>query len=83
MAERHWEAWCWKDEFQRSHTLAILHQIPAKYHGHNVPTERQVKEHMTTPSFKTLASARPCTIQQGRKVICYTDKSQSSINLSF
>ena len=81
MAECHREAWCWKDEFKRSHTLVILHQIPAQYRGHNVPTERQLKEHMAAPSFKTLASARPCTIQQGRKVICYIDKSQSCSKL--
>ena len=48
---------------------------------HDVPTETQLKEHMAAPSFKTLASARPCTIQHGCTVICYTDKRQSCSKL--
>ena len=80
MAECHREAWCWKDEFQRSYTLRILHQIPAQFHGHDVPTETQLKEHMAAPSFKTLASARPCTIQHGCTVICYTENVNRAAN---
>ena len=81
MAQCRPETYAWKGEFQWSHAIKILHRISALYHRYNVPSKRLLEEHMATPTLKALASTRPCTIQQVRKTICYSDQSQSRTKL--
>lgn len=83
MAQCRRETYTWKDEFQRSRALKILHQISAQYHRYNVPSKRLLEEHVATPAFKALASTRPCTMQQVSKTICYSDQSQSRTKLVY
>ena len=66
-----------------THRLFMQSTPFLNYFIFNVPTKRLLDEHRATPTFKALASTRPCTNQQVRKIICYSDQSQSRSKLLY
>ena len=74
-----------EDSVSYSYTYRLFMQSTpfSNYFIFNVPTTRLLDEHRATPTFKALASTRQCTNQQVRKIICYSDQSQSRRKLLY